>query len=447
MTERHAGEWWLPGTPDTRIPGWLTVEDGGHMQLDLIGNLQGPNVTTPTGSNRPHGEGTGVYQLIHGVAGGKSFTLLDSFQTGTSIQLPAQTTSETVRVGRAVEGALLEDTHLGGFVAVSFQLEGMVEWIAEPGVGYERTESPGRAQHVLTVTIRKDEEIAGPERSRLTLRHTPRISVEGVARTVLAQDFTVTLTAGHPGRIDDLICAAGDIQDLVTIGMGSPAAFRDVHLFHPAIRIQVGEKTIDRPVRLRAEWTVSRPADGKRPSTHDAYFTHADLEGALGVTRWLQVAHRHGHSLGRAMAVRCTQDMFVSDRLLNYAASLEAYDQLDHPDPDPQTGNYFAFTKRLGHCIQQAGPTFTELVGSAEAWVTAVKKARDDIAHHKQGVDGGATHHYLAESAYWLYVLCLLQEAQAPPAVLDRIAGHPQYLWLRQKLSAILASEPGHKAL
>ncbi len=447
MTERLAGEWWLPDNADTRVPGWLVAEDGGRMHLDLIGTLDTSDVTAPAGWSGPNGGGAGVYQLIHGLAGGKSFTLLDSFQTRASIQLPAQTTGQTVRVGRAVEGAHLDDTHLGGFVAVSFQLEGMVEWIADPGVGYTRTESPGGAQHVLTVTIRADEEIAGPDGSRLTFRHTPRISAEGVARTVLAQDYTVTLTAGHPGRIDDLIDSAGDVQDLVTVGMGSPAAFREVHVFHPDVRIQLGEKTVDCPLRLRAEWTVRPPSDSKRPSPHDAYFTHADLGGASGVTRWLQVAHRHGHSLGRAMAVRCTEHMFVSDRLLNYAASLEAFDQVHHPDPDPATGNHYAFTKRLGHSIQQAGPTFTELVETPAAWIEAMHKARNDIAHHRPGTDDGATHHYLAESAYWLYVLCLLQETQAPPAVFDRIAGHPQYQWLRQQLSAILASEPGHKAL
>ena len=201
-------------------------------------------------------------------------------------------------------------------------------------------------------------------------------------------------------------------------------------------------RTVQVPLDLHAEWTVRRPADAKRPTPLDIYFTYDDLGGAGGIIGWMRAADTHRHTLDRVMATRYAEDMFVSDRLLNYAASLDAYDTVDHPDPSSRSRDRIPFKDRLVNCVTKAGPTFAPLVGDVDAWVGAVTKARHDIAHHKTGMHDGAAHYYLAESSYWLYVLCLLHDAGAPQAVFDRIGAHSQFAWIRQQFPTVMSDSP-----
>ena len=136
------------------------------------------------------------------------------------------------------------------------------------------------------------------------------------------------------------------------------------------------------------------------------------------------------------MATKNAKNIFVTDRLMNFAAAIEAYDQVDHPDP--KRGRRVAYKTRLTRCASDAGKPFARLVGDSGKWVTAFKNARDDVAHHRPAVDDSSTHYYLAESAYWLYTLRLLREANAPSSVLDAIVDHRSCRWLTSRLDEII---------
>lgn len=441
MVSRLPGKWWIAATPDIHAEGWLVIDAAGTISLELLGSLDSPLAPFAAVGTTSAIAGSGVDPLIHGVGAGKAFTLLDCFQTSAQVQFPAGTSTETIRVARAIGGAHLDQADLAAFTSAWFQLEGLVEWMAQPGPEYTPSiTDDGRRVHTLTLTESAEERVAGAGGATVVLRHSPRLEATAGARVLLAQDYTAAVEVPHPARIDELLAYASDLQDLVSIGIGLPAAYRQVHLLHPSVVADLDTRTVQVPLELHAEWTVRRPTDATRPTPLDIYFTYEDLGGAGGVTRWMRTADTHRHTLDRVMATRYAEDMFVSDRMLNYAASLDAYDTVDHPDP--ANGPRISLKQRLDNCITKAGPTFAALIGDTDAWADAVTKARHDIAHHKTGMHDGATHYYLAESAYWLYVLCLLTDAGAPQEVFDRISAHRQFKWIRQQLPTVLSASP-----
>ena len=40
-----------------------------------------------------------------------------------------------------------------------------------------------------------------------------------------------------------------------------------------------------------------------------------------------------------------------------------------------------------------------------------------------------------AEAAYWLFVLCLLREMQAPQPAFDHLVRCPRFLWAKERLA------------
>lgn len=181
-----------------------------------------------------------------------------------------------------------------------------------------------------------------------------------------------------------------------------------------------------------ATWQVEPPSELSPLRPHHLLFSLRDLGGMDGISRWLEVSAKHRTALGRVMGTRYARAMFVSDRVLNCAAALEGYDRDSHPAKCD-------FGKRIRRLAGRAGDTFEGLVGDVPAWVKTLTDVRNDVAHHRaRAAVMSSEQYFLGESAYWLFVLCMLRDAEAPPAVFGRISQHPQLRWLRHRITEVL---------
>lgn len=429
MTERFGGDWWPPGRDGSAVKGTLEITDAGAMTLELLGTITGKD-RGQLAKDDLDLEEPGVHPLIHGVGRGSSFTLLECFPTRSELHLLTGMSSEVLHVGRILRGAHLTTPDLSGFTSLWFEIDGMVEWMAGPRVSYAHIESPSPVTLSLTLAVRPEESIAGPDGVTVTIRHTPTVSADGREGALLVQGYTIGIESAEPCTIDSLLAYASDLQDLVSIGTGATSGFRRVHACHPRFQIQRGDQLTDQPLEVLARWTVPR-SDGPL-SAPDILFTYEELGGVGGLKDWLNAAAKHRRSLDRVMATRYAKDIFVTDRLMNYAAAIEAFDQVDYPDA--KDGQRIPHKTRLARCASHAGEPFVRLAGDPDKWVAAFKEARDDVAHHRPATDDSSTHYYLAESAYWLYALCVLRAANAPNTALDAIVDHRSCRWLSSRL-------------
>ncbi len=259
------------------------------------------------------------------------------------------------------------------------------------------------------------------------------IAGDSIRERSFTQDFYFSVQVPEVRPLPELLELAIDLQNLVSVGTGRNAAFSAIDLRHPDLTTQVGDKSIKLPVDMFAQWQLASDVVKTLP-THDMYFTLDHLGGMQGVERWLPVAGRYRSALNRVASTRHTPGMFVADRLLNCAAALEAYDRDKHQDD-------IHFADRLRRSATSAGAPFEDLVGDVEAWVKAVKQARNDVAHHNAAITGGSTAHLvLSGSAYWLFQLCLLRDAAAPAAVFDHIPRHGGFRWLRRSHPEVLGT-------
>jgi len=117
---------------------------------------------------------------------------------------------------------------------------------------------------------------------------------------------------------------------------------------------------------------------------------------------------------------------------MNCAASLESYDRAKYSDS-------VYFHDRLLRCAANAGSVFGDLVTDVDEWTNIVKDQRNAIAHHGGRMDASGTLHLLlAQSARWLFIMCLLRDSDAPEAAFDRIKAHGEYRWMRRSVTEIL---------
>lgn len=132
------------------------------------------------------------------------------------------------------------------------------------------------------------------------------------------------------------------------------------------------------------------------------------------------------------MATRYSNGMFVSDRVLNCSAALEAFDRSASGNENSK------FKTRLNRCAELAGDPFSSLVGNVDAWTEAIRLERDDVAHHygRRPSNDVGRQHDLWQSLYFLFVLCMLRKSDCPHQAIEHLERHAEYVWLSSRIQA-----------
>lgn len=120
-----SGEWWLPGSDESQVPGILNFGPNG---IDLHVNQ---TFSPPSGGIRP-GDPNPKYPVIHGVTVKReAVTLFDAQQLGTSINFGSGGVKQP---GRIYAPAIIFGAHLpAGFLfpKMSFRTPGLAVWLGQ----------------------------------------------------------------------------------------------------------------------------------------------------------------------------------------------------------------------------------------------------------------------------------------------------------------------------
>jgi hypothetical protein len=439
------GHWWLPGKTGHRVAGRLFFDPETGAELALIGTLRGfdENKTTAedgsTVTEITESSLSGVYPLIHGDDGSNAFTLIDCFRTRSKTRFPSMNGEEVIRVNSFLKGALFEGGPLDA-EGVTVSTKYFAHWIDVHGFEEDLDGSvPGLLSKTLRISQRPAESSTLANGMKATVAHGIGWDGDGIVSRTLSQDYKFTVRNSSLIELQDLLDITSDFQDLVSIGTGRTAEYRQVWFSRSDVQQQslAGTDQGEMALSYFARWNA-RDADGsKNLWSHDMYFSYGDLGGMSAVQRWLDVAAKYRSLLSAVMATRYSMSMFVSDRLLNRAAALESL--------DTKISGFInsSFKTRIARCGQLAGPEFIALIGSdVEEWAKAIKFERDDIAHHlgRHIRRDSPDQYYLSESLYWAFALCMLREMNAPQAVFSRIIKHQHMGFLGPKVESAVAT-------
>jgi len=444
------GEWWLPSRPDIKVPGILTFSPEDGAELSLLGSLRSifeegerseKDGVVRVAMTQAALDRSGIYTRLHGLAGGTDYTLEDCFRIRSSHVLGASQGSEIIRVTRVLRGVLFEEDESLEATGISFGLTHLADWIGETGIDEMSNwrEDGGPLEGVPRFRIeareKLDRHVVLASGSSLSLKHSVGISGDRMSERALTQAFHWRLDQQDKASMEDLLDVASDVQDLVSIATHKTAAFEFVCFWHPDVFREIPDgKRRPVPIDLFVAWNTQADKPTRRLHEHDLLFTFDHLGGIEGVRRWTDAAAQHRGGLGRVMGARYARGMFVSDRLLNCSAALEAFDR------DSTGHKRSKFKTRLQRCSDIAGDPFTNLVGEVSRWAEAIRLERDEVAHHfgRRIRSTGSETYYLWLSLYWLFILCLLRNSDAPVEVFDHLQQHGQYQWLAPRIQATI---------
>ena len=417
------GEWWLPGREDDTRPGTLSFDPDTGATLALFGGLLGDD--------------PGTYPRIFGTTGSGAYTLADCFQVRASFPGFDGLGSEHIRVNQVLRGALFDNEPIDA-TAATFTLRSLVYWLDRTGLSDDRGNfqpptDPDTPDLTVYGKILPNQIVPMGGGATVTIEHSLRVTGDSTSRTSIDQNFPVRIDLPDKAPIRDLLEVASDVQGLVSIGLSRISSFDKMTFWHPDVVHPHSERSLPLPIEYFVAWSARSSDD---PYTtihpHQMAFTFPDVGGTQGLKRWMQCAALHRAAIGRVMSSRFQPAMFVSDRLLNRCAALEAFDR----GLSGAAGS--RFKTRINRCSDLAGAPFAEVVGDTHKWSEALRVARDDVAHHLGRDIETTSQLYLADSAYWLFVMCMLRCMNAPEAAWKRLARFNELTWLKPLIQAVV---------
>ncbi|WP_162617983.1 HEPN domain-containing protein [Salinicola halophilus] len=314
---KRSGYFWLPQNPDKKIPGILSISDGGNIELEVVGLFQ-ETIAAFNGDDD-------IQTIIGHVEKDGLVTLQDCFYKKKNIAFGGISKS-LVYVNKAISGVAYVEDDVIKFNTVSFSVEGISEWVAITGINVNY----GNDYKTATINYTPQKELVynlidgfrlhiffGYTLPNFSSTTEARISHQAYFKlsSEMARDFPKFSIIIH--RITQFLCFA----------IGSTVSISDVSATSNDITINIS-KGKTRPANIKLYYP-SLPFSEDEPviDMNKFLFRFSDIrENAERVfNKWLVAYSIIRPSLGLYFSAVSGDHKYLDGRFLSLAQGLETY--------------------------------------------------------------------------------------------------------------------------
>ncbi len=411
------GIFWPIDRPDDQVVGRLTFDRESGAELDLIESFH------PL--EKLFGEIEQPVQ-IHGVAGGKTLTILDCYRTNWSMEIPG-IGRQRYRSATVLSGAHVLDVKNLDFGSVRFHAEHLENWIRKTGttVEVDFDDQTNAIKKVQITNIPLDNEVIQTEFGSLELAFSSSFNPNVFPNVTLAHKTAFVLKFAKRRPLPDIKQMCSAIRNLITIGIDAPSSIMDVRVTHPSYSRRTSNGD-DQLIQLELHSNLLEDTTQKKEGSilpHLMLFSFEDIGELDGVHKWLTASAKYKAVMGSLLSHWYLPSVYTDNRLLNVIIASETLARIRL---NRQNIN---FGLELRGLADYAGDPFSTLVQDVGSWVNEIVRARINNLVHRGLHDEIDTERmfWLSESVYFLVVLCLLKECGVLEATLRNMEQHRRF--------------------
>lgn len=413
------GHWWLPETPDERLPGVLRYDGKGGLSLSLIGAFDERVSSSPAPGVTFVHAGVRTWDVIWGVADGREITLMDCLPTRTDRSVFAGLKTSDVQVIVAAIGVVGvhvsrdEDTT---FVATEVVVEDMMPWavssVFSDSLGYRDGELDGTG----TISVEPVEiEAVAVDGADYCLKHAytlpffDRRKGEVVGR--MRDAVSIRICRAESFSLKTALQDVSLIQDLIALATHRETGVIWVCLEVAGTKSGVQERCSQSRRRIPVLYspvTVGK-CDGKAVERGRLLFTCDVLPFREVMPRWCEVRGKLEAAINMILGLRYAPARFVENNLLMAVGAAEALhrglgieekpipeaafkemrDGMLRQVPEEYRGRFKEAIRNsptlrdrlLALAARPDQEAIEQLVPDVEHWAKRTTRARNDLAH------------------------------------------------------------------
>lgn len=175
---KKSGYFWLPFAPERKIPGLLSIKDGGDIELEIVGLFD----ETFEGLNKALNGKEKIDRIIGNIEKHGSVTLDGCFYKNKNFAFGGISKS-TVYVNKAILGAAYDENEPFLLNTFQFSVEGIDEWVGLSGINVDNQFE----KRTVTITYSPPEQVSLILNNGMTLLITFSWTLPGFPNTTEAK--------------------------------------------------------------------------------------------------------------------------------------------------------------------------------------------------------------------------------------------------------------------
>lgn len=280
----RAGFFWLPNRQEKRIPGTLSISDGGRIELETVGNFDDNGIS----------DDDEIPIIIGHVEGGDGYvTLIDCFYTLKRLIFGGGISRSKIIANTAIIGAAYDEKSEIQFNNFRFRVEKIGEWLELSGVSVEMSKDLSSA----TINFVKPDNIVFAIEGVGTVEFALEYSLPSAGReeeTKITQKPYIILRSETAQNLKYFYSISHKIASLINFAADSTLSIYDVEVSSDDLTREINNYG-SVPIYLKLFY-ASRPFSEKLSNVkyYQMFFRYRDIETKVSAvfSKWFQAYER-----------------------------------------------------------------------------------------------------------------------------------------------------------
>ncbi|WP_312388827.1 ApeA N-terminal domain 1-containing protein [Stutzerimonas nitrititolerans] len=314
---KKTGYFWLPEKEENKIPGILSIDDGGKIELEIVGHFDE--------GLKPLSGDDNLSRIIGHVEKDGLVTLDDCFYTKKNFSFGGISKSKVV-VHKALSGAAWDKDEKVVFNTFSFSVDCLDEWVGISGIDVDNDWDR------RTATIRYDP----PEKIRMELKNGMTLEIcfaytlpgsPNLTEAKITQRAFFRLESENPRDLSDFTSIAFKITNLMCFAMDEIVSLKNVSATSSEMLRDGGnDKKYPVPISI---YYQSIPFSEKIPKKtwHEMLFNFGAIKtnAQQMFNNWLNAYEYLSPALGLYFSTKAGAQKYLDGKFLALAQGLETY--------------------------------------------------------------------------------------------------------------------------
>ena len=309
---KRLGDFWLPSAPDRKIPGTLSISEGGIIELEVAGlfdwRLQS------------------IERIVGDIEKEGLVTLDDCYYKTGTIRVIGGPSKSFIHVGRAFMEVEYNEGEPTVFNTLTFSVEGIDEWVGISGFEFV----PQFEEHTATISYQLPTDVSLNLDNGMQLLITfewtpPRLPIITEAR--ISQKTNFKLVSKDARELSDFISVVHKITTFLCFSIDQTVILDSMKATSDDLYQDIGEgKTRTMPINI---YYPSRPYSTDEPKIwqHDMLFGFDKIQNDAEekINKWIKAYEQIDPTFDLYFSAKRGEQQYLDEKFLTLIRGLEAY--------------------------------------------------------------------------------------------------------------------------
>ena len=309
---KRLGDFWLPSAPDRKIPGTLSISEGGIIELEVAGLFDW----------RPQS----IERIVGNIEKEGLVTLDDCYyKTGTR-RVIGPPSKSFIHVGRAFIGVEYNEGEPTVFNTLTFSVEGIDEWVGISGFEFVSQFE----EHTATISYQLPMDISFSLDNGMQLLITfgwtpPKLPI--IKEAGISQKTHFKLVSKDARELSDFISVVHKITTFLCFSIDQTVALDSMKATSDDLRQDIGkDKTMAVPINI---YYPSRPYSKGEPKIppYDMLLRFGKIQNDAEerINKWIKAYEQIDPAFDLYFSAKRGEQQYLDEKFLTLIRGLEAY--------------------------------------------------------------------------------------------------------------------------